>query len=264
MKLVSEYQLEELKKYYQDILDKEILKYNFEDGNYSVFENLIIFTDEKVYSEIRKDHNLYLNNCQKLWNKYFWYLRHISELKKNKININNYEQSIFKLVEEIHQECINLENEIENFTHNTENFENFEYITFDYLHMAITETGVSLKSEELKEIIKILDVKNFSFEVVDNLILKNIDNENAELLYFRNAKDKNITIAIDTFSAGEDQIHPIDILIKCKREDKETIDKLLVQWWKRYWKNMGPFVGISFQDKFEENAFYKERKIIEK
>ena len=84
MKLVSEYQLEELKKYYKDILVKEILKYNFEGGNYSVFENLIIFTDEKVYSEIRKDHNLSLNNCQKLWNKYFWYLRHISELKKTR------------------------------------------------------------------------------------------------------------------------------------------------------------------------------------
>ena len=119
-------------------------------------------------------------------------------------------------------------------------------------------------SEELKEIIKLLQIENFNFEEIDALIFKNIDNEQAEILTFRNHTDKHTFIRIDTFTAGQDQIHPIDILINCKTEYKEQVDKLLVSWWAKFWKKMGPFVAISMVDKFESNTFYTERLRIEK
>lgn len=265
MKIVSEKQLTYIKEEYLELIKKQVKNYYFEGIDKSIFENLILFTDNDLFSEIRKDHYLSMTECQRTWNKYFWYLRYQTDILRNGGNIDNHQQPIFKLLEELYQNCDNIDdNYIEPFENFASDFEKQEYITFDYFHPAITESGVSLKSEELVKIIELLKIEKFDFNEIDELILKNIDDRKAELLTFKNKFDKNTFIKVDTFSASEDQIHPIDILIRCKTVHKELVDNLLVCWWSKFWKKMGPFVAISSVDKFETNTYYKDRKRLEK
>lgn len=265
MKIVSEKQLAFILTEYQDLIDLQSNNYLFEGANKSIFDNLILFTDDILYNKIRDDHYLAMTNCQRTWNKYFWYLRYQADILKNGDKVENHQQPVSKALEELYQTCDNIDdNSIEPFVNFASAFDKQEYITFDYFHPAITETGVSLMSVELKEIIKLLQIENFNFEEIDALIFKNIDNKRAEILTFRNHTDKHTFIRIDTFTAGQDQINPIDILINCKTEYKEQVDKLLVSWWAKFWKKMGPFVAISMVDKFETNTFYTERLRIEK
>lgn len=265
MKIVSEKQLNFIRTEYQDLINNQSVNYNFEGRDKTIFDNLILFTDDNVYNQICSDHYLSMTNCQRVWNKYYFYLRYQSDILRNGGNVDNLQEPIFKVLEELYQTCENIDdNSIEPFVNFASDFDKQEYIMFDYFHPAITETGVSLKSEELNEIIKLLKIDNFDFDEIDKLILQNIDNRQADLLVFRSSLDKSTFIKIDTFSAGEDQIHPIDLLIKCKSEYKEQVDILLVSWWTKFWKKMGPFVAISTLDKFETNKFYKDRNKIEK
>lgn len=265
MKIVSEKQLTFIRTEYQDLINKQSGNYHFEGSDKTIFDNLILLTDDTVYNQIRSDHYLSMTNCQRVWNKYFYYLRYQSDILKNGGNADSHHQPIFKILEELYQTCENIDdNLIEPFVNFASDFYKQEYIIFDYFHPAITETGVSLKSEELNEIVKTLKIDKFDFDEIDKLILQNIDNKQADLLVFRSSSDNNTFIKIDTFSACEDQIHPIDILIKCKSEYREQVDILLVGWWTKFWKKMGPFVAISTLDKFETNTFYKDRNKIEK
>ncbi|HSD07627.1 hypothetical protein [Flavobacterium sp.] len=265
MKIVSEKQLTLIRTEYQHLIDKQSNNYFFEGVNKSIFDNLVLFTDDIVYNKIRDNHYLAMTNCQRTWNKYFWYLRYQTDILKNGGNIENHQQPISKILEELYQTCDNIDDSsIEPFVNFASKFDQQEYVTFDYFHPAITETGVSLLSKELNEIIKLLQIENFNFEEIDALIVKNIDDKKAELLTFKNHTDKHSFIKIDTFTAGEDQIHPIAILIRCKTEYKEQVDDLLVSWWSKFWKKLGPFVAITTVDKFETNAFYTERKRINK
>ncbi len=253
MKIVSEKQLTFIRAEYKDLINQQSGNYFFEGDDKSVFDNLLLFTDDTIYNKVRNDHYLSMTNCQRVWNKYFWYLRYQTDLSLNERNIENHRQPIFKILEELYNTCENIDdNSIESFMKFATNFNNEEYITFDYFHPAIAETGVSLKSNELTEIVKLLKIDNFDFDEIDNLILQNIDNRQAELITFRNNSDKETLIKIDTFSVSEDQIHPIDILIKCKSKYREQVDTLLVSWCARFWKKMGPFVAISTLDKFEQ------------
>lgn len=265
MKIVSEQQLTFIKSEYQDLINKQSENYHFEGSDKTIFDNLILLTDDTLYNQIRSDHYLSMTNCQRVWNKYFYYLRYQSDILRNGSNADNHQQPIFKILEELYQTCEDIDdNLIEPFVNFASGFYKQEYIMFDYFHPAITETGVSLKSEELNEIVKLLKIDNFDFDEIDKLILQNIDNRQADLLVFRSSSDINTFIKVDTFSAGEDQIHPIDILIKCKSEYREQVDILLVNWWEKFWKKMGPFVAISTLDKFETKTFYKDRNKIEK
>ena len=265
MKIVSEKQLDFIRTEYQDLINKQLGKYHFEGNDKTIFDNLILFTDDTIYNQIRSDHYLSMTNCQRVWNKYFYYLNYKSDILRNGGNAENHQQPIFKVLEELYQTCNNIDdNSIEPFVNFASDFRNQEYIMFDYFHPAITEIGISLKSDELNEIVSLLKIDNFDFEEIDKLILLNIDNKQADLLVFSSSSDKNTFIKVDTFSAGEDQIHPIDILIKCKSESSEQVDILLVSWWKKFWKKMGPFVAISTLDKFETSTFYKDRIKIEK
>jgi len=265
MKIVSEKQLAFIRTEYQELINKQSGNYHFEGRDKAIFDNLTVFTDETVYNTIRSDHYLSMSNCQRVWNKYFYYLRYQSDILTNGGNAENHEQSIFKVLEKLYQTCDNIDdNSIETFVKFASDFDKQQYIMFDYFHPAITETGVSLKSDELNEIVKLLKIDNFDFEEIDRLILQNIDNIHADLLVFRSSSDNNNFIKVDTFSAGEDQIHPIDILINCKVEFKEQVDNLLVSWWYKFWNKMGPFVAVSIIDKFETNSLYKDRKRIEK
>jgi len=265
MKIVSEKQLTFIRSEYYDLIEKQSNNYFFEGANKSIFDNLVLFTDDVAFRKIRDDHYLSMTSCQRTWNKYFWYLRYQTDILRNGGNIENHQQPIFKVLEELYQTCDNIDdNSIEPFVNFASDFDQQEYIIFDYFHPAITETGVSLKSDELAEIVKLLNIDNFSFEEIDKLILKNIDNKQAELLTFKNQTDRHTYIKVDTFSASEDQIHPIDILIRCKSDHKVQVDNLLVSWWTKFWKKMGPFVVISTVDKFETNTFYKDRIRIEK
>lgn len=265
MKIVSEKQLTFIRTEYQDLINKQSGNYHFEGSDKTIFENLILFTDDTVYNQIRSDHYLSMTNCQRLWNKYFYYLRYQSDILRNGGNADNHQQPIFKILEELYQTCENIDdNSIEPFVNFASDLYKQDYIMFDYFHPAITKTGVSLKSKELKEIAELLKIDNFDFDEIDRLIEQNVDNSQAELLVFRSSLDNETFIKVDTFSAGEDQIHPIDLLIKCKSEYKEQVDILLVTWWIKFWKKMGPFVAISTLDKFETNKFYKDRIKIEK
>lgn len=265
MKIVSEKQLAFIRTTYQDLINKQSGNYHFDGNDKTFFENLILFIDDTVYNQIRGDHYLSMTNCQRVWNKYFCYLRYKSDILRNGGKADNHQQAIFKVLEELYQTCENIDdNSIEPFVNFASAFDKQEYIMFDYFHPAITETGVSLKSEELNEIVKLLKIDNFDFDEIDKLILQNIDNRQADLLVFRSSSDNNTLIKVDTFSAGEDQIHPIGILIKCKTEYREKVDTLLVSWWAKFWKKIGPFVAISIVDKFETNTFYKDRNKIEK
>jgi len=264
MKIVSEKQLTFIKTEYRDLINKQSGNYQFDGGNKTIFDNLVLFADDTIYNQIRNDHYLSMTNCERVWNKYFFYLRYQSNILKNSRSIDNLQQPIYKVLEEIYQTCESIDDKsIESFLTFASDFDKQEYILFDYFHPAITKNGISLKSEELNEIVKILKIENFDFNEIDKLILQNIDNQQADLLIFRN-RTENTFIKVDTFSAGEDQIHPIDILVRCKSEHMEQIDILLVSWWTKFWKKMGPFVAISILDKFEKNKFYKDRNIIEK
>jgi hypothetical protein len=265
MKIVSEKQLTFIKTEYQELINQRSSYYFFEGGDKSIFDNLVLFTDDIIFSKIRNDHYLAMTNCQRSWNKYFWCLNYQTDILRNGGSAENHQQPIFKVLEELYQTCDNIDdNSIELFVNFASDLYRQEYITFDYFHPAITETGVSLQSIELAEIVRLLNIENFSFAEIDKLIIKNIDDKQAELLTFKNQSDRQTYIKIDTFSAGEDQIHPIDILIRCKTDYKEQVDNLLVRWWTNYWKKMGPFVAFSPVDKFETNTFYKDRKRIEK
>jgi hypothetical protein len=265
MKIVSERQLAYIRNEYTELFSQRSVNYYFEGKDKSVFDNLILFTDDDIYNAIRNDHYLSMTNCQRLWNKYFWYLRYQSDVLKNGTSADNHQQPISKVLEELYQTCENMDdNSIESFVNFVANFSQQEYITFDYFHPAITGTGVSLRSDELTGIVNLLNIHNFNFDEIDNLILKNMDNPQAELLTFKNPADTNIYIKVDTFSAGEDQIYPIDILIRCKAKYQRQVDMLLVRWWTQFWIKMGPFVAISPGDKFETDIFYKDRKRIEK
>lgn len=265
MKIVSEKQLTFIRSEYQNLISKQLRSYHFEGVDKTLFDNLILFTDDTIYNQIRGDHYLSMTNCQRVWNKYFSYLRYQSDILKNGSSADNHQQPIFKILEELYQTCENIDDTlIEPFVNFASDFDKQEYIMFDYFHPAITETGVSLKSEELGEIVKLLKIDNFDFDEIDKLILQNIDNKQADLLFFSSSSDKNTFIKVDTFSAGEDQIHPIDILIRCSTEYREQVDTLLVSWWKKFWKKMGPFVAISTIDKFQTNTYYIDRNKIEK
>ena len=264
MKIVSEKQLTFIRAEYQDLINKQSGNYHFDGYDKTIFDNLVLFNDDTVYNQIRNDHYLSMTNCERVWNKYFSYLRYQSDILKNGGNVDNHQQPIFKVLEAIYQTCENIDDKlIESLVNFASDFEKQQYIMFDYFHPAITETGVSLKSEDLYEIVKLLKIENFDFDEIDRLILQNIDNRQADLLVFRSSIDNKTFIKVDTFSAGEDQIHPIDILINCKSEFKEQVDIMLVSWWKKFWKKMGPFVAISTLDKFETKSYYKDRNIIE-
>lgn len=265
MKIVSEKQLTFIRAEYQDLIKQQSSNYFFEGTDKIIFDNLVFFTDDILYNKIRNDKYLTMTNCQRTWNKYFWYLRYQTDILKKGDNADNHQQPISKVLEELYQTCDNIDdNSIEPFVNFASDFDKQEYITFNYFHPAITETGVSLKSEELTEIVKLLNIANFRFEEIDKLLAKNIDDKKAELLTFRSQDDRDTYIKVDTFSASADQIHPIDILIKCKTEHKDQVDGFLVSWWKKFWKKMGPFVAISNADKFDTDAHYKYRKRIEK
>jgi len=266
MKIVSEQQLKFIKSEFEDLVKERVREYVFEGQDFSFFENLILFYDNVLFETIRKEHYLAMTDCQRIWNKYFWYLRYSSDIAKNGGNVNNHKQLIFKVLEELYNTCGSKINDldIEPFYNFATDFENQEYILFDYFHFALTDTGVSIKSEELSNIVKLLDVAGVNFDEIDCYIENNIDNPNAEIFTYRNPNDKNIFFSVDTFSAGEDQIHPIGILIKCKFSDMESIDKELVKWWSRYWRKMGPFVAISTINKFEREKYYEKRVRVEK
>ena len=266
MKIVSEQQLKYIKSEFEDLIAERANKYVFEGKEMSFFENLILFYDDTLFEAISKEHYLSMKNCQRIWNKYFWYLRYRSDISKNGGNAGNHIQPIAKVLEELYNNCgakIN-DLDIETFSCFATDFENQEYVIFDYFHPAITDTGVSIKSEELYNIIKLLGITGISFDEIDYYIDKNIDNPNAELFTYKNRNNKNIFFSIDTFSASEDQIHPIEILIKCKFSDVESIDKEFVKWWSKFWRKMGPFVGISTINKFEREKYFEKRVRIEK
>ena len=150
MKIVSEKQLEYIKAEYRDLLSQQSEKYFFEGSEKGIFDNLILFTDDKLYNTIRSDHYLSMTACQRTWNKFFWYLRYQSDMLKISTNSDNHQQPIFKILEEIYQTCDSVDHgSIEPFVNFASRFEKQEYILFDYFHPAITETGVSLKSQEL-------------------------------------------------------------------------------------------------------------------
>lgn len=265
MKIVSEKQLTFIRAEYQDLITQQSGNYFFEGIDKLIFDNLVLFTDDILYNKIRNDKYLAMTDCQRTWNKYFWYLRYQTDVLKNGGNAGNHQQPISKLLEELYQTCDKIDdNSIEPFVTFASDFDKQEYIIFDYFHPAITETGVSLKSEELTEIVKLLNIANFRLKEIDKLLVKNIDNEQAELLTFRNQADGQIYIKVDTFSAGADQIHPVDILIKCRTEYKDQVDGLLVSWREQFWKKMGPFVAIANADKFDTDILYKDRIRIEK
>lgn len=190
MKIVSEKQLTFIRTEYQDLIDKQSGNYHFEGNDKTIFENLILFTDDNVYNRIRSDHYLSMTNCQRVWNKYFFYLRYQSTIFRNGGNADNHQQPIFKVLEELYQTCENIDDSsIEQFVNFASDFNKQQYIMFDYFHPAITETGISLKSEELYEIVKLLKIDNFDFDEIDSLILQNIDNSQADLLVFRSSLD---------------------------------------------------------------------------
>jgi hypothetical protein len=264
MKIVSEKQLEYIKNEYLDIFQEYSKQYVFERSDLLIFNNLFLFYDNNIFEKIRNDHYLSMSHSQRVWNKYFWYLRYTSNLQKQGINIETHTQPFSEILEELSNTCQNIDALAEHFVNFATNFEKQEYIIFDYFHPTITETSLSLKSVELLEIVKILDIQNFNIEEIDTLILDNVDNEKAELLTYRSKNDRETMITIDTCSFGIDQIHPVDLLVKCKFENKDIVDQLLVSWWTKFWRKMGPFVAISYYDKFDAGLFFKERKRIEK
>jgi hypothetical protein len=265
MKIVSEQQLDYIKNEFKDLLRERTSKYVFEGEDNSIFENLILFTDDTLFDKIRNEHYLSMNYCQRVWNEYFWYLRYNDSLLKIGINTENHQQPISKILEKLYNSCEHInDNHVELFINFASNFDNQEYILFDYFHPTIIDTGLSISSTELADIIKLLEIQNFNFSEIDHLIEQNIDNKNAELLTFKSKNDPNTILRIDTFSASEDQIHPIDILIKCKFEHKEKIDNLLLNWWTKYWRKMGPFVAISVIDKFDNEQYFGGRKLCDK
>jgi hypothetical protein len=203
-----------------------------------------------------------MSNCNRAWNKYFWYLRYESDVLKMGRKADNHQQPIFKVLVELDQTCGNFDHSFEPFINLAS--QNQEYIIFDYLHPAITDNDISIKSKELSEIVELLDIQNFDSKEIDGLIKSNIDNSFGELLTFKNKTDKRTKLRIDTFSASEDQIHPIEILIQCKVERSEEIDGLLVSWWTKFWKKMGPFVAISAIDKFNYEKHFLNRILVEK
>jgi len=266
MKIVSEQQLKYIKSKFEDLMVKRVNEYVFEGQSLSFFENLILFYDDTLFDTIRKEHYLSMTACQRIWNKYFWHLRYRSNISKNGGNTGNHIQPIAKVVEELYNNCGTKINDldIEPFYNFATYFDSQEYIMFDYFHPAITDTGVSIKSNELDNIIKSLGITEIGFDEIDYYIENNIDNPNAEILTYRNRNDKNIFFSIDTFSASEDQIHPIEMLISCKFSDMESIDKELVKWWSKFWRKMGPFVAISTINKFEREKYFEKRVRIEK
>jgi hypothetical protein len=264
MKIVSEEQLKYIKSEFKDFTDRSY-NYVFEGSDMSIFENLVIFYDDILFNKIRSEHYLAMTDCQRIWNKYFWYLRYNSDISKIGGNTGSHIQPISKILEQLYNsgEQVN-DLDIEPFAAFATNFEHQKYLIFDYFHPAITDTGVSIYSEELIKIVEILKVKDFNIEELDYYIEQNIDNKRGEIITYRNLDDKDIQISIDTYSASIDQIHPIEILIKCKFTDKNRIDCELVKWWTKFWKKMGPFVAISTINKFDNDKFYRERKRIEK
>ena len=265
MNIVSEVQLRVIKNEYSDLINDQLKKYVFEGDRRDIFENLIVFSDEVIYNSIRKDHYLSMTNCNRIWNEYFWYLRYQSDIELNGGNALGHEQPIFRTLEKLYNSCNSIDdNLIEPFSIFAKEYQSQEYVIFDYFHPAITETGVSIQSNELKEIIELLEIENFSFEKLDELIEKNIDNSNGELLTYYNSTDKKSHIKIDTYTASVDQIHPIDLLIKCPKMYEAKVDELLTRWWKQFWNRMGPFVSVSIVDKFETNERYINRKRIKK
>ena len=265
MKIASEQQLNFIRTEYKDFLQQQTSRYIFEGFDKSIFDNLILFTDDTIYNKIKADHYLVMTDCERVWNEYFWYLRYSADILKIGGDTGNHVQPISKILEKLYNSCNEInDNDIEPFVNFSSNFDSQEYIIFDYFQLTITEKGVSLKSSELHEIVNLLTIENFDFEEIDNLIEVNIDNSYGELLTFRSLSDPTTFIKIDTFSASEDQIHPIDILIRCKFEFKEKVDELLVGLWTKVWKNSGPFVAISTIDKFDNPKHFVNRKRVEK
>lgn len=265
MKIVSEQQLDYIKNEFKDLLRDRTSKYVFEGEDNSIFENLILFTDDILFEKIRDEHYLSMSYCQRVWNEYFWYLRYNSSLYKSGVNTENHQQPISQILEKLYNSCEQInDTHTELLINFASDFENQEYILFDYFHPSVIETGLSINSTELAEIVNLLEIQNFSFSEIDQLIEQNIDNKNAELLTFKSKNDSNTLLRIDTFSASEDQINPIDIQIKCKFENKEKVDKLLLNWWTKYWRKMGPFVAISAIDKFDNEQYFGGRKHCDK
>lgn len=265
MKIVTEKQLEFIKYQYPELIVNRAKEYVFEGNDINAFHNLMVFSDDQLFRTLRRDHYLSMPECGRVWNEYFWYLRYKRSIELSNRNASNHEQPIFKTLEKLYNTCESIDDDlIEPFVQFAEKFEEEPYVLFDYFHPAITESGVSIYSPEFEKIVNLLQIDNFSFDEVDVLIEGNIDNPNGELLIFYNKTDKSTFLKIDTFTAGEDQIHPIDILIKCPKKLSSKIDELLVDWWKRFWNRMGPFVAISIVDKFETDKRYIDRKRVTK
>lgn len=261
MKIATEKQLEFITSQYPELIENQTKKYLFEGNDLNSFNNLMVFSDDQLFKTLRSDHYLSMPECGRVWNEYFWYLRYKTSIELSNGNASNHEQPIFKTLEKLYNTCESIDDHlIDSFVQFAENFEKERYVIFDYFHPAITESGVSIYSPEFEKIVNLLHIDNFSFEEVDRLIEENIDNPNGELLIFSNKTDKNTLLKIDTYTAGEDQIHPIDILIKCPKMLSQKIDALLVDWWKEFWNRMGPFVAISIVDKFETDKQYINRK----
>jgi len=99
MKIVSEKQLTYIKAEYQDLTNHQVGNYFFEGSDKSIFENLILFTDDVLFSEIRNYRYLAMTNGQRIWNKYFWYLHYQTDILRNGGNADSYQQSISKVLE---------------------------------------------------------------------------------------------------------------------------------------------------------------------
>ncbi|MEZ5016679.1 MAG: hypothetical protein R2800_06475 [Flavipsychrobacter sp.] len=260
MKIVSEKQLDFIKTEYTQLLKEHTNKYDFDKKQLHLFENLVIFSDDELYKKIRSDHYLSMPECNRTWNNYFWHLSYYTALDKNGFSLSNKELQDNKILDLIHENCNATDIQlIEEFKAFACNFSEQDYVNFDYFHPVITDDGISIYSKELQEIIELLEIKNFSFDEVDNLIENNIDNPNGELLIFSSHLNDETSLKIDTYTNSEDQIHPVDILIRCPYKLQSQVDELLVKWWEHFWNRMGPYVSISLTDKFETNRLYNHR-----
>ena len=231
-----------------------------------MFENLIVFSDDILFDAVRKDHYLSMPKCERTWNEYFWHIRYKTTLPLGAVSdIASHEQAIFKTLEKLYSCCASVDDSlVEPFVDFAESYDSKQYIYFDYFHPAITETGVSLDSPELREIVELLKIDNFSFEEIAKLIEKNIDDPKGELLVFSSRADEGVSLKVDTYTAGMDQIHPVDMLIRCPKNLKQQVDALLVQWWEKFWDRLGPYVAVSPIDKFDAYTRYANRKRIKK
>lgn len=167
-----------------------------------------------------------------LANRLFWYL--LSE---------TFESDLVLSSDLIQSESLpaNSIKEIERFVRS---YQEASHFFLEYMHPWSLFEGEDIDGPELRKLIQLLHFESLDFKELQNRLEQNIDRTPSDLLIYHSLEDSSQYLAIDTFSSSEDQINPVMIYVKCKRDVFEQVDSILVNWRQRF-RIQGPFVKMT-------------------